>query len=128
MLVMQTVEGRTGAICQLPGGEQAVGFHYPSLPCTHLGSIGLSHGLFFGSRQLMILTPLPLALTRRLWEAIHSRTSLEVCQLALSQIKTQTLLPATSSFWQHHLKNCVVTLLTGRPSTNLSHIFSSSGT
>ena len=77
----------------------------------------------------MILTPpLPLALTRRLWEAIHSRTSLERCQLALSQIKTQTLLPTTSSFLQHHLKNCVVTLLTGRPSTNLSHIFSSSGT
>src|SRR5215210_1817211 len=37
MLVMQTVEGRTGAICQLPGGEQAVGFHHPSFAVYPLG-------------------------------------------------------------------------------------------
>ena len=36
------------------------------LPCTHLGSMALSHGLCLGKRQLTILTPSPLSLTSRL--------------------------------------------------------------
>ena len=34
------------------------------LPCTHLGAIGLSHGLCTGSLQATIRPPCPIALTR----------------------------------------------------------------
>jgi len=46
---------------------------------THLGSIELSHGLFLGKWQLMILTSSPPFLTPRLSEVIHPLTSLEMC-------------------------------------------------
>src|SRR3712207_3670636 len=87
-----------------------------------------SHGLCFGRRQLTILTPSPLSLTRRLCFPSHLLTSLEMCQLALSQIRSRTFLPISSSFWAHHRRNCVVIELTGRPSTNLSHVSLNSGT
>lgn len=129
MLVVRTAEDRTDALGQLVGREQPLRLDHLALAVrTHLGSMRFSHGLFMGNRQLMILTPRPLLLTSLLWEAIHSRTSLEMCHEALSQINAQTFLPAASSFWQHHPKNRVVTLLTGRPSTKRNHICSSSGT
>ncbi len=94
MLVVRTVEGRANVLGQLLGAEQPIGFHHPlRLPCTHLGSIGFSHGLCLGSRQLMILTPRPLFLTPRLCVPIQLRSSLLTCQGALSQIKTKTFLP-----------------------------------
>src|SRR5215213_6732121 len=46
-----------------------------------------SHGLCFGRRQLTILTPQPLSLTSRLCLPSHLLTSLEMCQLAFSQIE-----------------------------------------
>src|SRR3712207_8775648 len=48
-----------------------------------------SHGLCFGRRQLTILTPSPLSLTRRLCFSRHLLTSLVMCQLALSQIRSR---------------------------------------
>src|SRR3712207_8149737 len=54
--------------------------------------------LSFGSRQLTILTPasLQLSLTSRLCLPSQRLTSLEICQLALSQIRSKTFLPARS--------------------------------
>jgi hypothetical protein len=57
------------------------------LPCTHLGSMAFSHGLCLGNRQLTILTPRPLSLTSSLCLPSQRLTSLETCQLALSQIR-----------------------------------------
>jgi hypothetical protein len=57
-----------------------------------------------GNRQVTILTPEPLFLTSRLWEPIQRLTSRLMCQLALSQINTHTLLPSSSSLWEHHSK------------------------
>src|SRR5215210_3642680 len=88
--------------------------------------MGLSHGLFLGNRQLMILSPSPLLLTALLCSSIHRRTWWLTCQEALSQIKTQTPLPAASSFSQHHERKRVVIPLTGRPSTKRSHTSSNS--
>src|SRR5215208_3180832 len=49
-----------------------------------------SHGLCFGRRQLTILTPQPLSLTSRLCLPSHLLTSLEMCQLALSQMRRRS--------------------------------------
>src|SRR5215217_3187214 len=70
--------------------------------------MGFNHGLFLGSRQLTILIPWPPFLTLRLWDAIHSLTSLEMCQEALSQINTHTFLPVAASFSEHHERKRVV--------------------
>src|SRR5215218_4795694 len=129
VLVVRTSEGRANPICQLVSREQTVELYNLALAMgTHLGSIALSHGLFMGSKQLMILTPSPLFLTRRLWEAIHSLTSRLMCQEALSQIRSHTfLLPTASSFLEHHERNRVLIPLSGRPSTKRNHTFSNSG-
>jgi hypothetical protein len=127
MLVVRAVESGADSLGQLVSREQPVGLTTLCLPWTHLGSIESSHGLFLGSKQLMILTPEPLFLTRRLWEAIHSLTSRLMCQEALSQIRSHTFLPPASSFSEHHERNRVAIPLTGRPSTKRNHTFSNSG-
>src|SRR5829696_3609409 len=91
-------------------------------------SPAFNHGLCFGSRQPTILTPSPLSLTRRLWEPSQLLTSLETCQLALSQMRTRTFLPPTaSSFRTLHSRKRVVIEETGLPSTNLIHVRSRAG-
>src|SRR5215213_7430026 len=97
------------------------------LACTHFGSMEFSHGLCFGRKQLTILTPLAPCLTPRLCFPSHLLTSLEICQLALSQIRRRTFLSAAWSSSKHHERNCVVMELTGLPSTNLIHVSSSPG-
>src|SRR5829696_633837 len=128
MLVMRTTEDPTDPIRKLVGSKQPVWLDDLALAVyTHLGSMALSHGLCFGRRQLTILTPRPLSLTSRLCLPSQRLTSLETCQLALSQMRSRTLLPAASSLSQHHERNRVVMELTGLPSTNLNHVSSSSG-
>src|ERR671911_514842 len=87
--------------------------------------MAFSHGLCFGRRQLTILTPQPLSFTSRLCLPSHRLTSLEMCQLALSQIRRRVFLPTLSSPSQHHERNRVLMELTGLPSTNLIHMSSS---
>src|SRR5215207_5982090 len=70
--------------------------------------MALSHGLCFGSRQLTTLTPSPPSLMRRLCLPSHLLTSLEICQLALSQMRSRTFLPIASSFSKLHSTNRVV--------------------
>src|SRR5581483_12364006 len=81
------------------------------LPCTHLGSMGLSQGLCLGRNSGRIRTPLPLLLTCWLCSLIQVRTILLECQEALSQINSQAVLPWASSAVQHQAKNCVVMAL-----------------
>src|SRR5215208_3042908 len=90
--------------------------------------MALSHGLLVGNRHATIRTPQPPSLASRLWAAIQPLTSRLLCQLALFQIRSRASLPLASSRSQQYPRNCVVMELTGRPSTNLSHVFSSSGT
>src|SRR5215203_5288561 len=90
--------------------------------------MALSHGLLVGNRQGTIRTPQPPSLASRLWAAIQPLTSRLLCQLALSQIRSRASLPLASSRSQQYPRNCVVMELTGRPSTNLSHVCASSGT
>src|SRR3712207_9285008 len=128
MLVMWTTKYPAYSVGKLVCSQKAVRFDDLALaPCTHLGSMAFSHGLCLGRRQLTILTPSPLFLTRRLCLPSHRLTSLEMCQLALSQMRSNTFLPAAWSFSAHHSRNRVVMLLTGLPSTNLIHVWSICG-
>src|SRR5918999_4210548 len=101
MLVMWTTEDPTDPLCELISAQQTVGLYHLSLaPWIHFGSMAFSHGLCLGRRQLTILTPasLPFFLTSRLCLPSQRLTSLETCQLALSQIRSRTFLAAASSF------------------------------
>jgi hypothetical protein len=127
MLVVRTTEDPANSVGELVSSQQSVGFYDLALAVYPLGLyVALSHGLCLGSRQLTILTPRPLVFTSRLCFPSQRLTSLEMCQLALSQMRSSTLLPAASSFSQHHERNRVVMELTGLPSTNLNHVSSSS--
>jgi hypothetical protein len=67
MFVMRTIEDSADSLGQLISSEQPIGLDHLALAMRiHLGSIGLSHGLFLGRRQLMILTPRPFFLTPQL--------------------------------------------------------------
>src|SRR3954447_13278158 len=61
------------------------------LPCNQRGSIGLSQGLFTGSRHTRIRTP-PARFTVRLCAPIHARTARLTCQAALSHTSTHNAL------------------------------------
>src|SRR3712207_3971061 len=113
---LQTLSASSLALSNLSGSTTFL------LPWIHLGSIGLSHGLFLGSKQGTMRTPRPLFLRALLCSSIQLLTSLLVCQQALSRTISNAFLPIAASFRQLYLRNWVVMELTGRPSTNLSHI------
>src|SRR5215211_8815413 len=105
---MRTIEDPANPIGEFEAPSNLSGSTTLRLPCTHLGSMAFSHGLCFGRRQLAILTPQPLFLTSRLCFPSHLLTWRLMCQEALSQMRTNTFLPAASRFLQHHERNCVV--------------------
>src|SRR5215212_3858202 len=78
------------------------------LPCNQRGSIGLSQGLFTGSRHTTIRTP-PVRFTVRLCAPIHARTARLTCQAALSHTSTHTRLPSAASRSAPQARNAVVT-------------------
>ena len=104
MLVMRAIEDPTDPIGKLVGAQQAGGLNHLAFAVYPLGLYGVkprtllrkkatedshsSFATFFTSR-------LCLPRSQRL-------TSLETCQLALSQIRSRTFLPRASSFSQLH--------------------------
>src|SRR5215213_2606077 len=128
MLVMGTTKRPAHPLGEFIRAQQSIELHHLALAMrAHLGSMEFSHGLCFGRRQLTILTPQLLSLTSRLCLPSHLLTSLQMCQLALSQMRRRVYLPTLSSPSQHHERNRVVMELTGLPSTNLIHMSSSRG-
>jgi len=98
------------------------------LPCTHLGSMGLSQGLCVGRNKGRIRTPLPEAFTR------HGCVPGSRCARAYynarrhyREISNQARFPWASSSVQQPARNCVVMSLTGRPSTKRKDIRSRMG-
>ena len=129
MLVVRTLDCRADPLGQLVGTEQTRGLYHLALAVNPFGFDRVEPRALLGQqRQVTILTPEPLTLTSRLCLPIQRRTSRLMCQLALSQINTQTFLPMAANFSEHHSKKRVVMALTGRPSTKRSHVFSNSGT
>src|SRR5215213_2098818 len=128
MLVVRTTERPAHPVGQFIRAQQSIELHHLALAMrTHLGSMEFSHGLCFGRRHLTILTPQPLSFTSRLCLPSQRLTSLEMCQLAFSQIRRRVCLPTLWSPSQLHERHCVVMERTGLPSTNLIHMSSSRG-
>ena len=87
----------------------------------HMGSIGLSQGLFFGKRKGSNRIPCLFSFTARLCSRIHWRTALLLCQVAWSQTITSTRLSANCVFSNSHSRYWMVKSLQGLPSTKRSH-------
>src|SRR5215212_3590257 len=131
MLVMRTTEDPAYPVCEFVSSQQSVGFYDLALCVYPFGLDGVQPRTLLRKKATHdpyspSVTPPPLSLTSRLCLPSHCLTSLEICQLALSQVRSRTLLPVASSLSQHHERNRVVMELTGLPSTNLNHVSSSS--
>jgi hypothetical protein len=128
MLVVRTIESPTNSVSEFVSSQQSIGLYDPALAVYPLGLYGVKPRTLLG--QKAAYDPHPLAALLDL-AVVSSQPapelSLEMCQLALSQMRTTTFLPRASSFSEHHERNRVVMELTGRPSTNLIHVSSSSG-
>src|SRR4029450_8414903 len=59
----------------------------------------------------------PSRLTRRLWALSHARTAWLTCHEALSHTINSAVFPSAINRSVSQPRNCVVTALTGRPST-----------
>jgi hypothetical protein len=122
MFVVRTSKHRADSLGQLIGTEQTVGFDHFSLAVNPFGFDCVEPRTLLGQQTTDDPHPFLLAFFRaRLLLPIHRLTSRLMCQLALSQINTNTFLPRASSFWQHHSKKRVVIELTGQPSTKRTH-------
>jgi hypothetical protein len=124
---MRTIENPADPIRQLVSREQPVGLDHLALAVDPLGLYGIQPRTLF--RQQAAYDPHSAAtlFDSAVVRGNPSSDLFGVCQLALSQIKTYALLPAASSFSQHHARKQVVIPLTGRSSTKRSHTFSNSG-
>ena len=69
-------------------------------------------------------TPVPSALTCRLWLRIHVRTIWRLCHDTLSHTSSRARLPCAASRSVHHARNWVVSSLTGCPLAKRSQICS----
>ena len=129
MLVMRIIEDPANPVCELVGSEQTLGFYDLALSMIPLRLYGVQPQALLREKATDdLLTPSsPLFLASGLRLRSHRLTSLETCQLALSQMRSRIFLPAASSFSRLHSRNCVVMGLTGLPSTNLNHVSSISG-
>jgi hypothetical protein len=129
MLVVRTIEGGTGAICQLPGAEQAAGFHHPSFAMDPFGLYRIEPRALDGQQAAYDPHPTAACFDPPIVGSDPLPNLLgNVPAGVVPDQNPNPLLHSTSSFLQHHLKNRVVRPLTGRPSTKRNHIFSSSGT
>ena len=127
MLVMRTIEDTTNPLGKFVCSKQSIGLYHFSLAVHPLGLYGVQPRTPLGQKT----THDPHSTAALLDAAVvFSEPApyllLEMCQLALSQMRTNTFLPRAWSFSQFHSRNWVVIELTGLPSTNLSHVSPSS--
>ena len=128
MLLMRTTKDPADPLCKLVRSQQTVRLDDLAFAVDPLGLYGVQPRTPLGQKT----THDPHSTAALLDAAVvFSEPApyllLEMCQLALSQMRTNTFLPRASSFSQFHSRNWVVIELTGLPSTNLSHVWSSSG-
>ena len=98
MLVVRTTKYPAYPIRKLVGTKKSIGLDHFALAVDPFGFYGVKpRTLLRKRRQLTILTPSPLFLTWRLCLPSQRLTSLETCQLALSQIRSRIFLPAAPS-------------------------------
>jgi hypothetical protein len=130
MLVVRTTEDPAYPICKFISSQKTVGFYDLALCVYPLGLDGVQPRTLL--RKKATHDPYPFAALLDFLAVMFSEPAPDltayVPALALSQMRSRTFLPRASSLSQHHERNRVVMALTGRPSTNLIHVWSSSGT
>ena len=127
MLLMRTTKDPADPLCKLVRSQQTVRLDDLAFAVDPLGLYGVQPRTPLGQKT----THHPHSTAALLDAAVvFSEPApyllLEMCQLALSQMRTNTFLPRAWSFSQFHSRNWVVIELTGLPSTNLSHVSPSS--
>ncbi len=129
MLVMRATENPANPLGKLVGAEQPLELDHLALAVDPLlGLYGVQPRALLGQQTAYdphsSFAAALFDLTRLCFPS-QRLTSLEMCQLALSQMRSRTFLPRASSFSQLlHWRNRVVIPLTGPPSTNLIHVWS----
>jgi hypothetical protein len=123
MLVMRTTEDPTDSVGELVSTQQTVGLDHLALAMHPFGFYGVQPWTLLGQKAAYD----PHSFSRLLDTTVvlaepSSYLTAYVPAVALSQMRSNTFLPTASSFSQHHERNRVVIPLTGRPSTNLSHV------
>jgi hypothetical protein len=128
MLVMRTTKDPTDPVGELISSQKTVWLDDLALAVDPLGLYGVKPRTLLG--QQAAHDPHSFAAVFDAAVVLSEPSSHLAAYVpagALSQMRSRTFLPAASSFSQHHKRNCVVMELTGRPSTNLSHVSSSWG-
>ena len=131
MLVMRTSESGTDALGQLVAPQQTVRLYNLAFAVNPLrfdrveprALLGQQTGDYPHPSFAEALLDFPVMRADP-----STNLAAYVPKLALSQIRTNTFLPAASSLSEHHERKRVVIPLTGRPSTKRNHVSSSSGT
>src|SRR5215216_1694384 len=95
----------TYPIRELISFQQPLGLNHFPLAMNPFGLYGAEPRTLLGQKATHNPHPSPLCLTRRLCLPNQRLSSLEVCQLVLSQMTTSTFLPISSSLWAHHDRN-----------------------
>jgi hypothetical protein len=106
MLVMRTVEDPTDPIGKLVSTKQSIRLNHFALAVNPLGLYGVKLRTLLGKKAAYdphsAAAPFDLL---GLCFPSHLLSWRLMCQLALSQMRTNTFLPAASSFSQHHQRN-----------------------
>ena len=109
MIVMRTTKYPAYSVGELVSSQQSVGFDDLALGVYPLRLYGIEPRTLLGQQAAHDPhSALALLDFSVLCFPNQRLTSLEMCQLALSQMRSSTLLPAASSFSQHHERNRVV--------------------
>src|SRR5215203_6244368 len=127
MLVMSTTEYSAHPVRKLVCSEQPLRLDDLALGVNPLWLDGVEPRTLLRKQATEDPHALAASLMRRLCLPSHLLTSLEICQLALSQMRSRTFLPIASSFSKLHSTNRVVIELTGLPSTKRTHVSSIPG-
>src|SRR5215207_7545166 len=130
MLVMRTSEDPTDSVGEFISTQQPIGLHLLALAVHPFGLDGVQPRTLF--RQKAACDPhssfaAALLNLTIMFSEPSSHLAAYVPGSVVPDENQHFLEAAASRFSQHHERNCVVMLLTGRPSTNLSHASSSSG-
>src|SRR5687767_14878996 len=128
MLVMRTTEDPADSVGELISAKRSLGLRDLAFAVDPLGLYRIEPRALGGQRARYYPNPQAAGFDLAVVGVDpDSHLSWLLCQLALSQISSRASLPLASSLWQLHWRNCVVMVLTGLPSTNLSHVSPSSG-
>src|SRR5215208_7913927 len=127
MLVMRTTEHPANSVGELVSSQQSVGFYDLALAVYPFGLYGIEPRALLRKKADNDPHSAPAVLE---FSVVRSEPAPDlfgdVPARVVLKMRSSILLPAASSFSQHHERKRIVMELTGLPSTNLNHVSSSS--